>query len=39
VGGYVWINDKVGYSVMSQGAPPVLHRLANEVRDEMRGPD
>jgi anti-sigma factor RsiW len=39
VGGYVWINDKVGYSVMSQGAPPALHRLANEVRDEMRGPD
>ena len=39
VGGYVWINDKIGYSVMSQGAPPALHRLANEVRDDMRGPD
>ena len=37
VGGYVWIRDRVGYSVMAGAMLPGLHHLANTVRDGMGG--
>jgi anti-sigma factor RsiW len=38
VAGYAWINQQIGYGVMSNGtdAGPALHAVANLVRDDMR---
>jgi anti-sigma factor RsiW len=36
VAGYAWINQQIGYGVMSNGSSQALHILANKVRDDMR---
>ena len=36
VDGYAWINQQVGYSVMSDGDRARLHSIANQVRDGVR---
>ena len=36
VGGYAWINQQIGYGVMSSEPGQALHVLANRVRDDMR---
>lgn len=36
VGGYAWINQQIGYGVMSNDTGQALHVLANKVRDDMR---
>ena len=34
--GYAWINDQVGFSVLSNAAPGRLHAIADDVRAGMR---
>lgn len=36
VAGYAWINQQIGYGVMSNDEDQGLHALANKVRDDMR---
>jgi anti-sigma factor RsiW len=36
VDGYAWINQRVGYSVLSDGDRARLHSIANQVRDGVR---
>jgi anti-sigma factor RsiW len=35
VGGYVWIKDRIGYSVMAGEMLPGMHHLADTIRDGM----